>query len=369
VPGGVALLPLPTGSWRLENLAAYVLQKNELGSLLCQGPGLVIFDAHFGPGETLDSPPLPDDRMNIPPEERVVLKQITDELGLVDPEIPAREVMRRLQAYFSEKFTYSTHQVRPRGRRANDLTPLGRFLSQTRSGHCEYFATATTLLLRQANIPARYVVGYYVHERHGSKYVVRLRDAHAWCLVWDEQIQQWVNFDTTPPSWIKEEARTASAFQWLSDAWTRFTFELAKFRWGQSRVREWLFLLIVPGLLVLAYQIIFRRRRKKARSGDAEANRVWPGLDSEFYRLEAALAARGFPRTAEEPLTQWLERATESVDLADLRTPLRQLLRLHYRHRFDPAGLTEAERNALRDEARTCLDQLAQLETAPAAGK
>jgi hypothetical protein len=133
-------------------------------------------------------------------------------------------------------------------------------------------------------------------------------------------------------------------------------------------VREWLFLLIVPGLVVLGYQVIFRRRRRKRGDGDAsDANRPWPGLDSEFYRLETALAARGFPRTPEEPLTAWLERATASPDLADLRSPLGQLLRLHYRHRFDPAGLTRAERHALRDEARTCLDQLARLEaTAPA---
>jgi hypothetical protein len=30
---------------------------------------------------------------------------------------------------------------------------------------------------------------------------------------------------------------------------------------------------------------------------------------------------------------------------------LPQLVRLHYRHRFDPAGLPVAEREALRDEA------------------
>jgi hypothetical protein len=367
LPGGAGLLPLPTGSWRLENLAAYVLQKNELGSLLCQGPGLVIFDAHFGPGDTLDSPPVRDDYTSVPPEEDLALNQIAAELGLGDPEMPAREVMRRLQAFFSEKFAYSTYQEIPRGPRTNSLTPLGRFLLQNRTGHCEYFASATTLLLRKARIPARYAVGYYVHERSGGNYVVRLRDAHAWCLVWDEKIQQWVNFDTTPPTWITEESKMQSAFQWLEDAWTRFTFELAKFRWGQSRVREWLFLLIVPGLLVLAYQIAFRRRRRQRRDPEAaDANRVWPGLDSEFYRLEAALAARGFPRAPGEPLTDWLERATETVTLADLRPSLRQLLRLHYRHRFDPAGLSEAERNALRDEARACLQQLTQLEATTA---
>ena len=62
---------------------------------------------------------------------------------------------------------------------------MSRFLLRTRSGHCEYFATATVLLLRQLGIPARYAVGYAVHEATGRKYVVRQRDAHAWCLVWN----------------------------------------------------------------------------------------------------------------------------------------------------------------------------------------
>jgi len=369
LPGGIALLPLPTGAWRLENLGAYVLQKNDLGAVLCQGPGLVMFDSHFGPGDTLDSPPIRDDWDNVPTDEKYALDEIITRLKLREAKDDAREAMRRLQKFFAENFTYSTYQEAPRRSRTNSLTPLGRFLLETRTGHCEYFATATTLLLRRATIRARYAVGYYVHEGSGRNYVVRLRDAHAWCLVWDESIQQWVNFDTTPASWINEEAKNQSAFQWLGDLWTRFTYELAKFRWGQSRVREWLFLLIVPGLVVLGYQILFRRRRKRGAGEPADADRPWPGLDSEFYRLETALAARGFPRTPEEPLTAWLERATESPELADLRLPLGQLLRLHYRHRFDPAGLTTAERNALRDEARACLDQLARLQSAPATEK
>ena len=48
--GGKALLPLPTGSGRLENLYAYILQENSEGAVLAEGPGLVIFDALLRPG-------------------------------------------------------------------------------------------------------------------------------------------------------------------------------------------------------------------------------------------------------------------------------------------------------------------------------
>jgi transglutaminase-like putative cysteine protease len=53
--------------------------------------------------------------------------------------------------------------------RFTNETPLARFLLRTRSGHCEYFATATVLLLRQLGIPARYAVGYAVHEASGRQ--------------------------------------------------------------------------------------------------------------------------------------------------------------------------------------------------------
>jgi hypothetical protein len=36
--GGKALLPLPSGSGRLENLNAYVLHRNSEGAVLAEGP-------------------------------------------------------------------------------------------------------------------------------------------------------------------------------------------------------------------------------------------------------------------------------------------------------------------------------------------
>jgi hypothetical protein len=45
-----------------------------------------------------------------------------------------------------------------------------------------------------------------------------------------------------------------------------------------------------------------------------------------------------------------------------LRPPLQELLSLHYRHRFDPPGLSGQEREALTREAKTCLDMLSRME-------
>jgi hypothetical protein len=365
VPEG--LLPLPSGSSRLENVPVLVaaIKMNKTGAVLAAGLGLMIFDAHFGPGATFDSPP--DASTN-----RLDLSVPTNEIPAVDKVISEMKIsgatqerkLLAVQQFFADKFSYSTWLGPDKAARTNE-TALSRFLLQSRSGHCEYFATATVLLLRELGIPARYAVGYAVHEPSGHGYVVRERDAHAWCLVWDERTQTWQDFDTTPASWVAVEGQRASALQWVSDfgSWARF--EIAKFRWGQTNLRQYALWTLVPVLVFLLYQIVFRRKRKrgsKAKLGKNADFFFWPGLDSEFYALERRLAARGVPRQPSEPLASWLARALDEPGVADLRNPLQELLRLHYCHRFDPCGLSEPERETLAREAKNCLKSLSQRE-------
>lgn len=394
------LLPLPRGTGRIENLEAFYLQFNPLGEVIAQGPGVVVFDACYGPGPSIDAPP--DEHMSdldVPLSERAALDQAVSELGLpglgtneimarvedhfrqrfVDPRMAKRaameeavaelhrsgvistnEIIKRVEDHFKQGFIYSTWLTQL-NHATDEETALGRFLVHTHMGHCEYFATATVLLLRELGIPARYAVGYLVHEGSGGKFVVRERDAHAWCLVWKDGA--WHDLDTTPPVWVSEEADATPFWQFLSDGWSRVWFEFSKFRWGQSRAREYLFLALLPVLGILLFQTIRRSRgrfvrRKAALARPAELR---PGLDSEFYQLEQILAARGVPREASEPLSAWLSRAAAKSAPASQAAALSQLLRLHYRYRFDPHGLADIDREALRHGVRECL---AGLETA-----
>jgi len=54
------------------------------------------------------------------------------------------------------------------------------FLEESETGYCVHFATAATVLLRAAGIPARYVTGYMVEAKAGEPVTVRQRHAHAW---------------------------------------------------------------------------------------------------------------------------------------------------------------------------------------------
>ncbi len=96
-----------------------------------------------------------------------------------------------------------------------DLDPIEDFLINQRRGHCQYFASAMLLMLRQSNIPSRIVIGYHPMEFNqlGGYWVVKQSDAHAWVealLTADElsdtELERWtepgrsywVRFDPTP---------------------------------------------------------------------------------------------------------------------------------------------------------------------------
>jgi hypothetical protein len=356
LPGGQGLLPLPGGSGRLDNLMVLGVERNSGGAVLAKGPGLAIFDAEYGPGPMLDSAPEKEDTLVSPrePRELAALDKVAEELQLDGK--TTHEKLRAVSQFFQSKFSYSLWQERDAQGSTNE-TPLSRFLLRTRKGHCEFFATATTLLLRRADIPTRYAVGYAVHEMSGSKYVVRQRDAHAWCLVWNDDKHVWDDFDTTPSSSMEAEGGD-SAWQKVSDAWSRVVFEFSKVRWGQTNLRQYILWVLLPVLALLLYQIMFRSRRKRRHRGFIPLDVLWPGLDSEFYQLERKLIARGVPREPGEPLSVWLHRAAADPTLADFKARLQHLLSLHYRYRFDPVGITRPDRERLRQEATSCLTGL-----------
>lgn len=87
---------------------------------------------------------------------------------------------RRLESHlrYSGDFTYSLNLMRE----DPSIDPLEDFLVNTQQGHCQYFASALTLMLRSVGIPARLVVGFKGGEWNhlGHFYQVRQLHAHAW---------------------------------------------------------------------------------------------------------------------------------------------------------------------------------------------
>lgn len=104
---------------------------------------------------------------------------------------------------------------------ARPADPLANFLFVRRAGHCEYFASAMTVMLRAVGIPARYVTGFLPGEYNdlAGDYIIRASDAHSWVEVYFPDYG-WITFDPTPPG----NARRAGLFARLALYWDWFQF-------------------------------------------------------------------------------------------------------------------------------------------------
>ncbi|MDB6106750.1 MAG: transglutaminase-like protein [Gammaproteobacteria bacterium] len=72
------------------------------------------------------------------------------------------------------------------------------FLFNTRLGFCGHYASAFTLMMRAAGVPARVVTGYLGGEWNsiGNYFIVRQSDAHSWAEVWLDG-RGWTRVDPT----------------------------------------------------------------------------------------------------------------------------------------------------------------------------
>jgi transglutaminase-like putative cysteine protease len=353
---GRGLLPLPPGAARIEGLVAVGLTRNRLGAVRVEeGPGLATYRVAASAEAPVEGPPDRTD-LRTAAADATVVGRIARELGLAD--VPPRDAVERVAAYFRDHFRYSLY----RAPRHGGTSALDEFLLGSRAGHCEYFATATALLLRAAGIPARYATGYAVTEwsRREGVHVVRQRHAHSWVRAWVDGA--WLDLDTTPAAWADAEREAASAWEPLYDLWAWGVFAFERWRWAErdGQAASYLAWLLVPLLGILAWRVHATRRVRRAPAPAAPAGPAAgprPGGDSEFYVIERRLAALGLGRHPWEPVPGWVARV-EEVRLDAVPTgDLRRLAALHCRYRFDPEGVEPAAREALRAGVRAWLDR------------
>lgn len=72
------------------------------------------------------------------------------------------------------------------------------FLREADSGYCVHFATAATVLLRAADVPARYVTGYMLEARAGETVTVTEEQSHAWAEYFEPNLNVWIPLEVTP---------------------------------------------------------------------------------------------------------------------------------------------------------------------------
>jgi hypothetical protein len=204
------------------------------------------------------------------------------------------------------------------------LDPVDEFLFVTRRGHCEYFASAMTLLLRTLKIHARNVNGFAGGEWNqiGKYTAVRQGDAHAWVEVLFANVG-WVTFDPTPSgasaprtsqSWV---TKVRQFWDTLRLRWFRYVVEydlgkqISLFRsvsklaspsgtgegWIQRNWRQ-----LLAGFVALFALVILLRRWRRWRTGDPVGPGQSPGerlpATALYQRMLRVLARGGHAKPA-----------------------------------------------------------------------
>lgn len=144
-------------------------------------------------------------------------------------------VQKALQHFNQQQFRYTLNPP------LLSKHTVDEFLFDTQEGFCEHYASAFTVMMRMAGIPARVVTGYQggFYNNIGSYVLVRQSDAHAWSEVWIRG-SGWTRIDPTAavaPERVErgamesiDQRRYMFDFEWLRNA--RNTFDLFQRGWN-----------------------------------------------------------------------------------------------------------------------------------------
>jgi hypothetical protein len=328
---------------RLIGLPAEEVFVNRLGEVKVIGaPGFGQFEIQTAETGAVLSPPDEDDLAR-PEELAGVFDAFLKEAGLT--KASPEEIVTGLERHFTTRFAYTLEQTGV----SDGRPPLEQFLTTSRSGHCEYFATATTLLLRHAGIPARYVVGFVASDPSWLEraILVRSRDAHAWAVAYVGGAWRFV--DTTPPSWHSVDAKEGSPFEVVADFWSLIVRIFNQLRWSGDSWRTPL--AVVVFILAAILVMCLLKGAKRARLGNISSG-TGPyyekqGGDSPYYRIESELRKNGLARKESETPREWIKRLCDIKRPAFQDVKLGEIADMHYRLRFDPDGFNEQNRQAL----------------------
>ena len=129
------------------------------------------------------------------------------------------EKIKRVESFFRENGFKYTLKLE-----AYEGNPLEDFLLRSKKGNCEYYASATAILLRLMGVPTRVVSGFHgaVKNKYGDYYFVIGGMAHVWVEAYTRA--GWLTIDTTPP-YIPESLQNISTLAYIYDAIRTFWYK------------------------------------------------------------------------------------------------------------------------------------------------
>jgi transglutaminase-like putative cysteine protease len=259
-------------------------------------------EAYYGPPNAATAA---NDYLTLPENLRGPLATLAASVFADSTTDDYRTAIAALAHFFQRSFRYELGTA-PRPDAADPILP---FLLQRRSGHCELFATAAVLLLRQHGIPARYVTGLVCAERAAAgQWLARRGDAHAWAEAFDAGQGRWVVIEMTPaagiPQGLPRSGLTTRGLGQLAFAW-QYVFALMKRGAiaegivaavkGLGRGLGWLILSPVGGPLTVLLALLVARRWHRRRARAQNAGELPPPrmrLRAAYVEVRASLRRR-----------------------------------------------------------------------------
>jgi len=129
-------------------------------------------------------------------------------------------IQKALTLFANEEFYYSYSPPKLLG------DTVDQFLFETKSGFCEHYASAFTVMMRAAGLPARVVTGYQGGIENEGYLLVKQSDAHAWSEVWIHN-KGWLRVDPTAavsPLRVEQGSQalmSENSRNWLDTSWYR----------------------------------------------------------------------------------------------------------------------------------------------------
>jgi hypothetical protein len=174
------------------------------------------------------------------------------------------------------------------------------FLFESKRGTCSDFATAMTILAREAGIPARYVEGYSVNEQDESgNYIIRVKHAHAFPEVYIDG--SWIIFEPTISGFTAQRMSYLSVLAILISVGASAAITVIFLIFAVPRIKEYRF-------------------RKAARNASSESqvqliyNKIYGEFMRDFGLRERTLSSRDLDRLADSEYGVALCTLTENYD-------------------------------------------------------
>ena len=157
---------------------------------------------------------------SIPDSLQDQIKILTDTILKSERTGPLSDLKKAqtIERYLKDNYRYSLNIKTP----YDTISPILHFLFQSKTGFCEHYATAMTLMLRSAGIPARIVTGFVGGElnTYGGYIIVRQSNAHSWV---EAVINgSWQRFDPTPSVLSQPPSSVSLYLDMLKLMWDRY---------------------------------------------------------------------------------------------------------------------------------------------------